>query len=81
MAKGSLLRTPSIILNSILVITIQSLNQIDMFPTTILPMEFTDFSIIMEEIETAFAAATTAGVDFAYSTGRDGDFVNFLFRE
>lgn len=44
-------------------------------------MEFTDFSIIMEEIETAFAAATTAGVDFAYSTGRDGDFVNFLFRE
>jgi len=44
-------------------------------------MKFTDLSIIMEEIETAFAAATTAGVDFTYSTGRNGDFVNFLFRE
>lgn len=80
-SQRSLSGTPSSILDSILAVAVQGLDQVDMFSTAILPMDFADFSIVMKKIKSTFATAAAAAscVDLADSTSRDGNFVDFLF--
>lgn len=83
MAKGTSPGAPTAVLNSILVVTVQRLDKVDVFSSAILPMDLADLGIVMKEIKAALAAtaATTGGVDLSDSIGRDGDFVDFLFGE
>lgn len=83
MAQGTSPGAPTAILDSILVVTVQRLDKIDVFSPAILPMDLADLGIVMKEIKAALAAsaATTGGVDLTDSIGRDGDFVDFLFGE
>lgn len=81
MSEGALAGAPSSVLDSIPITGVDGLNKVDVFSTTILPVDLADFAIVMKKIKaTLTAAATTAScVDLTDSTSRDGDLVDFLF--
>lgn len=81
MTQGSFSRAPSSILNSILVTAINSLNEIDMFTTSVLPMELTDLFSSMKKVQSAFTATAAAGVDFTNTISRDRDFIDLFLAQ
>lgn len=81
MSQGTCLWTPSPMLDSILGIIIQHLDEVVEFSSTILPVQFADLGIAMEQVQTALAATTATSTDLANAIGLDGHVVDLVFVE
>lgn len=79
MAKGTGEGTPSTMDNLVLVTIIQNLHQVDIFAATVLPMQLTNLSIVMKEIQAALAPPPTAGADLTDPARGDLDLVDLFF--
>lgn len=82
MAHGSGLRTPATTRNAILVgIHAGDLETVASFLVPVVPVQFADLVLAVEQIHPALAASTAASADFSDAVRRDRDLVDVLFRE
>jgi hypothetical protein len=68
-------------LDSILVVIVQHLDQVDVLSSSVFPMKLANLGVVMKQVETALAAPTALGTDLADAIGRDHNFVDLLFSE
>lgn len=81
MSQGTVLGTPSSMLNGVLVTLVQHLDQVGILSTTVLPVELANLVIVMKQVQAALATATAASSDLANAIGGDLDLVDLLFSE
>lgn len=79
MSQRASLWAPSPMHDSVFIIFIKCLNQIDKLSSTILPMKLTNLIIAMKKVKTAFTAATALGSDLTNATAGDLDLVDLFF--
>lgn len=82
MAQRSVgLWAPSPMLDPVFVTFVQHLDQVLASPITIVPMQFANLVVAMEQVQTTFTASTSVGTDFANAVGRDHDLVDHVFMD
>ena len=72
---------PSPMLDPVFVIFVQHFDHVLASPFTIVPMEFANLVVAMEQVQTTFTASTSVGTDFADTDGRDHDLVDHVFMD
>jgi hypothetical protein len=79
MSQRASLWAPSPMRDSIFIVFINCLDQIDEISSTILPMKLTNLIIAMKKVKTAFTAATALGSDLTNATSGNLDLVDLFF--
>lgn len=67
--------------DTILAITVQHLDDVDRIALAIIPVQFADLFLVVEEVQPALAAAATTSTDLTDAVRGDGDFIDLVFGE